>query len=81
MAKSQVRFELDKAGVGKLLKSQDMQNVLNAHASAMLSGLGAGYETDSFVGFDRAHAVVKAVSREARRENSENNTLLKAVRR
>lgn len=74
------KFELDKAGVGQLLKGAEMQGVLNGYASASLSRLGDGYETETFVGFDRAHAIIKAVTPEARKENSENNTLLKAVK-
>lgn len=74
------KFELDKAGVGQLLKGAEMQGVLNGYASSALSRLGDGYDTETFVGFDRAHVIVKAVTTEARRENSENNTLLKAVR-
>ena len=77
---AKVKFKLNRAGVGQLLKSAEMQNVLNSYASASLSRLGEGYETETFVGFDRAHAIVKAATPEARRENSENNTLLKAVR-
>ncbi len=77
---AKVKFKLNRAGVGQLLKSQEMQNVLNGYASAALGRLGDGYEADSFVGFDRAHATVRAVTPEARKENSENNTLLKAVR-
>lgn len=74
------KFELDKAGVGQLLKGAEIQGVLKGYASASLSRLGEGYETETFVGFDRAHAIIKAVTPEARKENSENNTLLKAVR-
>ncbi len=77
---AKMKFKLNRAGVGQLLKGQEMQNILNSYAYASLSRLGDGYEADTFVGFDRAHAIVKAVTTEARRENSENNTLLKAVR-
>lgn len=77
---AKVRFKLNYAGVGKLLKSSEMQSVLNGYTSAALGRVGDGYEAETFVGFDRAHAIVKAATPEARRENSENNTLLKAVR-
>ena len=77
---SKMRFELNKAGVGQLLKSADMQTVLNSFASASMSALGPGYETDTFVGFDRAHVIIKAVTREAKQDNLDNNSLLKAVR-
>lgn len=76
---AKLKFELNTAGVGELLKSAEMQNVLNGYASAAASRLGAGYETETFVGFDRAHVIVKAASPEAIKENSENNTILKEV--
>ena len=77
---SKLKFELDKAGVGQLLKSQEMQGVLNGYAAGIAARAGEGYEMDTFVGFDRAHAIVKPVTSEARQDNLENNTLLKAVR-
>lgn len=73
-------FKLNYEGVGQLLKSREMQNVLNAYASGMVSRAGSGYEAETFIGFDRAHVIVRAATPEAARENSENNTLLKAVR-
>ena len=77
---AKMKFELNKAGVGQLLKSSEMQSVLNSYANAALGRLGEGYEVNSFVGFDRAHAIVAAVTEEARKDNSENNSLLKAVK-
>lgn len=77
---AKMKFKLNYAGVGQLLKGHEMQNVLNSYASGIASKAGSGYEIQSFIGFDRAHAIVKADTPEAKRENSENNTLLKAVR-
>ena len=74
------KFDLNTAGVGELLKSPEMQGVLNGYGSSALSRLGDGYEAETFVGFDRAHVIIKATTAEAKRENLENNSLLKAVK-
>ena len=76
---SKVKFKLNKKGVGELLKSREMQSVLNQHAYRTQSKAGAGYDVESFVGFDRAHALVYAETSEAKRDNLENNTLLKSL--
>ena len=40
-----------------------------------------GCEISEFVGYDRTHIILKATTDEAKRDNLENNTLLKAVSR
>lgn len=75
-----VRFKLDLAGLNQLMKSKEMQSVLNTAANQIASAAGDGYEVESahsisFV----AIAAVHASTQQARRENSENNTLLKAA--
>lgn len=77
---SKMQFKLNRAGVGSMLKSAEMQSVLSKQASAIKNRCGEGYEQDTFVGTNRANARVWAESLEARKENMENNTLLKAVR-
>jgi len=77
---SKMQFKLNKAGVGSMLKSAEMQSVLSKQASAIKNRCGEGYEQDIFVGKNRANAMVWADSYQARKENMENNTLLKAVR-
>lgn len=76
---SKVKFKLNKKGVGALLKSREMQAILNQHANSTQAKAGPGYEVNSFVGFDRAHAVIFADTTEARKDNLENNTLLKSL--
>ncbi len=76
---SKVKFKLNHAGVKQLLQSSEAQSVVSAYASQRIGRLGAGYETETFVGFDRAHAVIKPVTHEARRDTFENNSLLKAI--
>lgn len=77
---SKIKFKLDLRGLNKLMKSPEMQGVLNDAARRIAASAGDGYETEtahpiSFV----AIASVRAETPAARRENSENNTLLKAV--
>jgi len=79
MSKVKFKFKLNKKGVGELLKSGEMQTILNQHAYRTQSKAGAGYEAESFVGFDRAHALVYAETPEAKQDNLDNNTLLKSL--
>ena len=73
-----VKFELNKDGVRELMQSPEAVNVVQQFAYQVQNRAGDGYEVDTFIGFDRAHAVVSAVTDEARKDNYENNTLLKA---
>ena len=75
---SKVRFELNKAGVRELLRSQEMMTVCKEYAERIRSRAGAGYEVSTYVGTNRVNASVYADTYEARRDNYENNTLLKA---
>lgn len=77
---SKVKFELNQKGVAELMKSAAMQDVLKGHASQIKNRVGEGYEQDIYVGKNRANAQVWAATNEARKENSKNNTLLKAMR-
>lgn len=77
---AKVKFKLNGRGVGQLLKSAEMQGVLEEYATAIRNRCGDGYEQDRFVAGSRAVAIVKATSFKAKRENMKNNTLLKAVR-
>ena len=77
---SKFKVELNKAAVKELLKSQEMQNILTEKASGIRNRCGDGYSQDIHVGKNRANAMVKADTAKARSDNSENNTILKAVR-
>ena len=77
---AKVKFRLDLGGLNQLMKSSEMQAVLNSAANQIAAAAGDGYEVEtahaiSFV----AIAAVHAETAEAKRENSENNTLLKAA--
>ena len=72
-------FKLNRKGVAELMKSQEMQSVLKEHATTIKNRAGDGYEQDIYVGRNRANAMVKAETFKAKKDNSKNNTLLKAV--
>lgn len=80
MSKSKVKFKLNLAGLNELMKSEEMQSVLDSHASRIASAAGAGYEAEAahpiqFI----AIASVRAETQAAQRDNLKNNTLLKAI--
>lgn len=77
---SDLKFELNRAGVAALMKSGSMQKILKRHATRIKNKSGAGYEQDLYVGKNRANARVWADTQQAKKDNSENNTLLKSVR-
>lgn len=77
---SNSKFKLNSSGVRQLLQSAEMQNVLAAKATEIKTRAGDGFEQDTYVGKTRANAMVYADTYEAKRNNSKNNTLLKAVR-
>lgn len=76
---SKLVFELNREGVAELMKSEEMQNILNGYAEGIASRAGEGYGTSSHVGKTRANANVFPETFEANRDNLENNTLLKAM--
>ena len=77
---SKTKFELDRKGVADLMKSGDMQKVLKGYATGIRNRSGAGYEQDIHVGKNRANARVWADTSQAKKDNSDNNTLLKSVK-
>ena len=72
-------FKLNLPGLNELMKSPEMCATLNSVAASIQSRAGAGYEIESahpisFVGI----AAVYPATKEARKDNLANNTLLKA---
>ena len=77
---SNLSFKLNLAGLNELMKSGEMQAILNEKAAQIQGRAGDGYEVEaahpiSFV----AIAAVHAATRKAKKDNLENNTLLKAM--
>ena len=77
---SDTRFKLDLRGLNALMKSPEMQAVLNTAADRIRDVAGPGYEVETahpinFV----AIASVRTGDFKSRLDNSQNNTLLKAA--
>ena len=75
------KFKLNHAGVGQLLKSSEMVDVLEEKATEISNGAGDGYVQDTYIGKNRANAMVYADTYQAKKDNYKNNTLLKAVQK
>jgi len=67
-------------GIQELLKSDEMKAICEEHAQEIKSRCGEGYEMDTRVGKTRVNAMVYADTIKAKRDNSKNNTILKAMR-
>lgn len=66
-------------GVGKLLKSREMQDGLRELAEGIARRAGSGYASDTKVMGTRVIASAYTEDEAAMRDSLENNTLLKAV--
>lgn len=77
---SKWKVQLNKEAVRQLLKSEEMQGLVSSKASEIRNRCGDGYDQDIHVGRNRANAMVWAETAKAKKDNSENNTILKAVR-
>ena len=75
---SKVRFKKNSAGIREMLQSPEAESLVMEYATAIQSRAGDGYEASVIIGKYRARASVFAATPEARRDNYENNTLLKA---
>ena len=76
---SKVKIELNDAGFIELLKSQDIANAVKEVAEQVAARAGDGYATDVYQAGTRVIASVYTETKEAMKDNLENNTLLKAV--
>lgn len=75
-----VKVVLNRAGVRELLRSPEMAGICEEHAKATLNGCGNGYAMDVYTGENRVNAMVFTNSRLAVIDNSQNNTILKALK-
>jgi hypothetical protein len=71
-------FELDRKGVRELLTSPEMAEVIREACQTVAGNAGNGYSFNVQTA-NRAVGRVIADTAEARKENNENNTLLKAL--
>lgn len=74
-----VKIVLDKEGVRELLRSEEAKALCKEYADNALAQLGAGHEVTTWTGPNRVNASVRATTYLTRKENLENNTILKAV--
>lgn len=76
---AKVKFELNREGVRELLRSKEMMDVCQEYANNALGKLGDGYEVTTHTGSNRVNAEVAAVTYAAKKENLNDNTIIKAV--
>ena len=76
---SNFKFKLNRSGVRELLRSSEMQGVLDNYATNIQAKCGEGYITDIYVGKNRANAMISTSTYQASADNMKNNTILKAV--
>jgi hypothetical protein len=74
-----VKFELNREGVRELMRSPEMMNVCKSYADRAASSCGAGYSVNTHTGRNRVNAEIKADTFKARKDNLENNTILKSL--
>lgn len=74
-----VKYEMDYAGIGQLLKCSELCDGMQAIGNNVASRAGVGFIADTSVGKKRAHTFVRPDTAEAYYDNLKNNTLLKAL--
>lgn len=78
---AKVKIELNSSGIQALLKSEEMGQMLKQQAEQVRARCGSGYSTDLYQASSRVIAGVFAETAEAAKQNSRENTLLKALGR
>ena len=79
MSKSNVRVELNLAGINAMMKSAEIAGALQAAGEAVASAAGTGYAASTHQASWVAITNVYATDKKASKDNRDNNTLLKAV--
>lgn len=75
------KVELNRQGVGQLLKSKELENRLKDIASEIARDCGSGYSYDTKMMPTRVIASVYTDTIDAMQDNYNSNTLLKSVSR
>lgn len=76
---SKVEVKIDSKGARDLMRSEEVMQLCESYANDAMSKLGNGYLLTSYIGKNRLNVSIKAMTREARRDQYENNTILKAI--
>lgn len=80
--KVDVAIVMNNAGVQSILKGEAVQELIQSYCETVRNNAGGdGYETSYVVGKYRYVGEVEAATYKTRRDNSKNNTLLKALRK
>lgn len=77
---SKVNVELISSGLIELMKSPEMQEILQEKANEVVSRCGGVYETDIYVGKTRANSSIVTHDSATYHRNLRDNELLKALR-
>ena len=78
---AKVKIELNSSGIRQLLKSEEVGQMLKQQAEQVRARCGSGYSTDLYQASSRVIAGVFAETAEAAKQNTRENTLLKAIGR
>lgn len=76
---SSLRIELNKAGVRALLVSPEIQADLKTRADRIAQAAGEGFEAEVGTGANRARAIVRTATFEARRAEARDRVLTRAL--
>lgn len=76
---SDVRIVLNSAGIQELLKSQEIQQAVDEVCQRIADNAGPDYGHNVQIGKRRAVGRVYTATKNAMKDNYENNTLLKAL--
>lgn len=76
---SEVRVVLNRAGIGDILKSQEVQADLQRRAARIAAAAGPGMEATSRIGRNRARASVVTATPDARRSEATTRALTRAL--
>lgn len=76
---SQVRIEVNSAGIQALLKSDEVQAFLKAKADRIAAAAGEGMEATARIGRTRARASVVTATSAARKAEAVDRALTKAI--
>lgn len=76
---SKVKIELNSAGVRELLKRDAVAGLCDQLAANAAMNAGEGYVTERRTYPERVGTAIYAATREARKDNLENNTLLRVI--
>lgn len=80
MAKN-LKIVLNRSAIrNQLLKSNEMMEICKELGNTALNRCGEGYDISAVSGKNRVNVSVYARTNQARKDNMENNTILKALR-